>query len=68
MLDPLDPLEVGRVAEASWAPHAHLDRVRRIMTGIGDEPAPLGTGPAGEGPADVTGPTDPIDPAGPCCP
>jgi hypothetical protein len=56
------------VAEASWAPHAQLDRVRRITTGIGDEPAPLGTGPADEGPADVTGPTGPTAPAGPCCP
>lgn len=37
----LDLLESGRVEEASRALHAHLDRVRWVKTGIGEEPAPL---------------------------
>ncbi|GAA1093347.1 GntR family transcriptional regulator [Nocardiopsis composta] len=37
----LDLLEQGRTEEASRALHAHLDRVRWIKTGIGEEPPPL---------------------------
>lgn len=54
----LDLLEGGRTAEAARALHAHLDRVRWIKTGIGDEPPPLDAGSGGDG----------GDPAGPCCP
>ncbi|WP_017593926.1 GntR family transcriptional regulator [Nocardiopsis potens] len=37
----LDLLEQGRTEEASGALRAHLDRVRWIKTGIGEEPPPL---------------------------